>query len=160
MQLFILQSIRYQNGNNLLKQNCDPRPILLHACYQIQVVQQYRPRVTILFQKLVSILVMCVQILLNLVSRLLLPSLYLLFLTSKLKSPPEAEYKTAQPVKKNKNKIQITSQFIILHFSKKLLLLDDFICNIFIPIYLVSYKYLQLQELQSLSHCLHVLLLH
>ena len=54
------------------------------------------------------------------------------FLTSKLKSPPEAEYKTAQHIKKNKNKIQITAQFMILHFSKKLLLPDNLNCNIFI----------------------------
>ena len=54
--------------------------------------------------------------------------------TSKFKSPPEAEYKTAQPVKKNTNKIKITSQFIILHFSNKLLLLDNLNCNKFILI--------------------------
>ena len=40
------------------------------------------------------------------------------FFTNGDNSPPDAEYKTVQPVKKNTNKIQITSQFIILHCSK------------------------------------------
>ena len=64
------------------------------------------------------------------------------FFTSRFKSPPEAEYKTAQPVKKNTNKIQITSQFILLQFCKNLLLPDDLYTNIFILSLQVSCKYL------------------